>query len=184
MYDNERQLIFIHIARTGGTSVESAIAGSDWWQIDPETKHLSASQAYRQYGQDTWERCSRFTLIRNPYDRVVSMWFTKWWNFKAVELSFLEFVKQLKPHPHEKYNTLKYHEIIDRDDVDIIKFEGLVGNLNSYLSKSGLDKVTLPHVEKRSRDIKDYRGYYCEASYQLVTEIYKKDLSIFDYKFD
>ncbi|MCA9055782.1 MAG: hypothetical protein KDA75_18225, partial [Planctomycetaceae bacterium] len=68
MIDHQRKLLFIHIARTGGTSIEAALVGCDWWDIDPETKHLSASQAKQIYGDEIWSTYTKFAVVRNPWD--------------------------------------------------------------------------------------------------------------------
>ena len=71
-------LIFVHITRTGGTSIEVALAGQDWWQISPQTKHLSARQIRIQVGEEKWSDYFKFSIVRNPWDRVVSMFATGW----------------------------------------------------------------------------------------------------------
>ena len=77
MIDHRSKLIFIHIARTGGTSIEASLVGKDWWLVDPSSKHISAKQARDLYGKDIWEAYTKFSVVRNPWDRVVSMWATK-----------------------------------------------------------------------------------------------------------
>lgn len=45
--------------------------GTDWWNTDPASKHLVASQAkalYREY----WDDYFKFAIVRNPYTRVKS----------------------------------------------------------------------------------------------------------------
>jgi hypothetical protein len=74
MIDHNRKLIFIHIARTGGTSIETALVGKDWWFFDAQTKHISAKQARMFYGEELWKSYTKFSVIRNPWDRIISMW--------------------------------------------------------------------------------------------------------------
>jgi hypothetical protein len=44
MISHEHKCIFVHISRTGGSSIERTIFKKDWWLIDPATKHLTASK--------------------------------------------------------------------------------------------------------------------------------------------
>jgi hypothetical protein len=47
------------------------IAGDDWWNIQPQTKHLLASQARKIYS-DVWDRYYKFAFVRHPVDRMIS----------------------------------------------------------------------------------------------------------------
>lgn len=71
MISHKYRCIFIHIPRTAGTSIEHWIAGRDWWQIDPASKHLLASQAKRLYHR-YWDEYFKFSFVRNPWDRMIS----------------------------------------------------------------------------------------------------------------
>jgi len=71
MISHEHRCIFVHLPRCAGTSIERWIVGADWWQIEPATKHLIASQARRRYAQ-YWDDYFKFTIVRNPADRIVS----------------------------------------------------------------------------------------------------------------
>lgn len=187
MIDSQRKLLFIHIARTGGTSIETALVGSDWWQIDPATKHLSASQTRKHFGEDVWRSHTKFSVIRNPWDRLVSMWITGWWyaeqtNFRGRKPSRLyDFIKKLRPHPHEVYDSLYYHEILDERIDFLLRFENLQDDFQSMLQKIGVTPVTLPHVEKRERG--HYRDFYDPATKSLVEKLYRRDIKEFGYEF-
>src|ERR1700730_61148 len=112
MIDHRRKLLFIHIARTGGSSIEESLVQEDWWKIDPTTKHLSASQARRRYGEEVWRDYTTFAIVRHPWDRFVSMWTIGYWYDQDTYLkgvrpnSFHDFIYTVRPHPHEIYNTL------------------------------------------------------------------------------
>ena len=71
MISHKYKCIFVHLPRTAGTSIEQWIHGRDWWEVEPNTKHLIASQAKRQYA-DYWDEYFTFAFVRNPWDRVVS----------------------------------------------------------------------------------------------------------------
>jgi tetratricopeptide (TPR) repeat protein len=71
MISHELKCIFVHIPRCAGTSIEEWLVGKDWWQIDPPSKHLLASQAKALYAQH-WPHYFKFAIVRNPYTRFAS----------------------------------------------------------------------------------------------------------------
>ena len=78
-----KDLIFIHIPKTGGTTLNCAIHGSDW-QTEPDFyyRHISA-QTYRSNSgdifnplkQDKLEGHTLFTILRHPVDRLISEYY-------------------------------------------------------------------------------------------------------------
>ncbi|MEQ1739015.1 MAG: sulfotransferase family 2 domain-containing protein [Methyloglobulus sp.] len=187
MIDKARRLIFIHIARTGGTSVETALVGQDWWNIDPLTKHISASQTHQLYGEEIWGAFKKFSTVRNPWDRVVSMWATGWWTENNVPLedgkspTLREFVKKLQPHPNEKYNSLHYHNILDEKLDFILRYEHLQHDFSAMLKASNLPDIVLPHLEGRTHG--HYRTYFDDDTAAIIESLFKKDIQEYGYTF-
>jgi hypothetical protein len=72
MINHKYKFIFLHIPRTGGTSIEKALFGQDWWGVHPPSKHLTAHMAKQIYAP-YWQDYFKFTFVRNPWDRMVSM---------------------------------------------------------------------------------------------------------------
>lgn len=71
MIDHKHKCIFIHIARTGGSSIESMMVGNDYWNINPNEKHLPAEVAKKLYSP-YWHSYYKFSIVRNPFDRIRS----------------------------------------------------------------------------------------------------------------
>ena len=184
MIDHQRKLLFVHIARTGGTSIEAALVGCDWWEIDPDTKHLSASQMRRHYGDEFWDVYTKFTVIRNPWDRLVSMWATGWWHADGAtpeSVPFQEFLQSLRPHASEQYQSLHYHEVLDEPIDRVLRFERLASDFADLMRDCGDSTLTLPHRERRDR--RHYRDYFDDASREFVAEHFAEDITRFGYSF-
>lgn len=72
MISHPFRCIFIHIPRTAGSYIETRISGTNWWKVQPETKHILASQAKEIYSQ-YWDDYFKFSFVRNPWGRMVSL---------------------------------------------------------------------------------------------------------------
>src|SRR5262249_51651527 len=59
-------VIFIHIPKCGGTSITSLLYGNSPW-------HFSAQQV-RNINRDKFETCYRFSIVRNPWARLYSIY--------------------------------------------------------------------------------------------------------------
>lgn len=86
MICQERKIIFIHIPKTGGTSIEDMLwpqdrSMSDLWGGAKFNKyqtgglqHLTAVQIKQEIGSAMYNSCFVFSLVRNPVDRLVSQY--------------------------------------------------------------------------------------------------------------
>lgn len=182
---DDKKLAFIHIPRTGGSSIEVALAGQDWWLIDPDTKHLSVGMTRNLMGEEKWGTYFKFSIVRNPWDRVISMFATGWWEKETdseSSHSLRNFIARLSPHPHEKHGSLHYHEILDGAIDYIARFETLNQDFDYICHRLGATDMILPHCERTTRE--HYSNYYDEETAALVANVFKKDIELYRYSFE
>lgn len=164
----------LHPPRTGGSSV------ADSWSIASGTdgeyqSHRAPTPADFSYG-----------FVRNPWDRVVSMYH----NFaEAKGFSFEDFVRQeiagrdktvpfsFNPKPHDYYRPCAFWM---RGSTFTGRFENRDQHLE-ILAKI-LDRP-IPQLHRGESDRKPYTEYYNDETKALVAKDYEVDISLYGYRY-
>lgn len=66
----ERRVVFVHLPRTAGTSIEASLFGQDHF-----SQHHTAAELRTILGPAAYEDAFRFTFVRDPLDRFLSAFF-------------------------------------------------------------------------------------------------------------
>tara|TARA_Y100000992_G_C21268979_1_gene495567 strand:- start:1397 stop:1984 length:588 start_codon:yes stop_codon:yes gene_type:complete len=195
MISHNLKFIFIHIPKTSGNSLSLFL--KDF--IDNEIIHRSNNMGEKQgidiicekikkdikhkditYYKNTYgEKINdyfKFTIVRNPYDRMLSYYF---WskgknNQKFDRNEFINFIKS---------NTSFQHEYID-NTFHIIHFENIINELkNIECFKEIVDFNNYPTLNASSNSKRNYNEIYDKELKDLVFNKYKKDFELFGYKY-
>ena len=197
---DEHKLIFIHIPKNAGTSIESIFLTEEYRKKYPVKiieRHATIYDVKDKF-PEKYDLYIKFAVIRNPYERMVS-WYCyvkqivseynsrnmlypeKIVNWNYTFLNFLNEPEKLTEIATESvglktnYNKLfKLQNTWVDNSVRIIKYE----NLNEVFFK--LFKVNLPIKNKTIRD--NYLNYYDKETLDIVYNKYKKDFEIYKYK--
>ena len=200
MIDHVNKCIFVHIPRCGGSSMERFFVKKDWHGIEENTKHLIASHARELYS-DYWDDYFKFSFVRNPWSRMVSM--SRWGKFNGVKikdgkLDIRGYIKKLdngvEIDKRTSYSSCKMKKIISNaiymnilnEELDFIgKFENYNEDFIklSDLMKLKINKLPIIKNYDKSKNEKNYTEYYDDETRQLVAEKYAKDIEYFNYKF-
>ena len=180
--------IFIHINKTAGTSIGQAIGL-------PVKHHLMATEVMEQIGMDAWNQAFKFTVVRNPWDKVVSHYeYRRKKNKTEIasrDVPFSEWVfKTYGPNKDTFYynNPRSFQPQVewlkDTDGVVsmdyIIRFESINEGFEQVCDAIGLD-VELPHLNASKRV--DYRSYYNAETRAIVAQWFREDIQAFGYEF-
>lgn len=177
MISHKYKIIFIHIPRTGGTSIEKAF-DKNMWKNAPLEKHLSAKEARKKYGKKAWEDYFTFSFVRNPWDRVISLWKIKTY---GQDYCLYDFLLNYNPKDFE-YKSPYYEDILNLDLDFVGKFENLQEDFNKVCDKIGIKSIKLPHAGKSDR--KHYSHYYDGRTKSIISYLYRKDIRKFNYVFE
>jgi hypothetical protein len=180
MIVHDCKLIFIHINRTGGVSIESAFG-------QPKMDHSLPHDIIKKIGWKKWNEYFKFAIIRNPWDRMVSVycnrkrWYRKMPNFEEWLIQ-TQIRHQTKFQYDNEISQLKW--IVNKKGkilVDFIgRFERLKEDFQHVCEQIGIQKK-LPHKNQSRRSV--YQTYYSNSSRKLVEQKSKKEIEKFGYVF-
>ena len=176
MIIDKYKAIFIHIPKNAGTSIEEYF-GNESVRIQP-SKHADIHEIKSRF-KNSYNNYKKFTIIRNPYDKMVSWYFylkKNLGNYNVIE--FNDWIKDPSKfwHANDPISFLKpQYDWID-DTVEIIKFENLNKEINSFFNK----KINLPVTNKSNHN--NYLEYYNKQSLDIIYDRYKEDFKKFNYK--
>lgn len=230
---HQKKFIFIHIPKCAGSSVEkflmkntelclmkSGVMDTDeivknkfyiTGEVHGLERHLSALEIKSLIGSSTYDRYYKFTIVRNPYSRIVSFYeYVKGLknpdtnklqvNLVLNSKNFYEFVINSL---NEKKMTLffnQYQYVCDKNKKliidDYIKFEDLDTQWRplskKLLNESKLDQIRtlinpkrldLKKINSSHKKTRNYREYYDHELRDLVTDAVITDLELFKYNF-
>lgn len=197
------KLIFIHIPKTGGTSIEHAL-GMHGDNVDigirpylnqkknqqtlfgKGLQHLTAKAIHRRIGENKFSSYFKFSIVRNPYDRLVS--YAAWLKEdKDIELSrseFNEILDKSMSNLRYRYNFMlkpqyKFVYIKNKLITDQLfrfeQFEDGIKLLEKQLKRTIHIDLRMPSKHK------NYAYYFNKKNITLVRSIYKKDFEYFGY---
>lgn len=199
------RFIFLALQKTGSSSVELALRP---WRSTPWTawlmfryryftdkptgevfKHVSAAVAKDLVGQRMWQQSFTFAFVRNPWDRMVSLYHYHRsldgtpFQEKAGRMTFREWLLAGGTGSAKRSMT---DFMLDRDGRHIVdfvgRFESLEEDFAHVARELDLD-LQLPHVNRSRRDARSYREFYDDDTAALVGERHRRDIETFDYEF-
>jgi len=186
---DKQKIIFVHIRKTGGTSIERSFNHDA--DKKPSLKHCPIEYFKREHPKK-FKEYFKFTVVRNPWDWIVSRYFWSRYHQRLFDYSFEEFIDRI--HNGETLNknepwleeALKSQvsriSIGGKIDVDfIIRFENLQQDFDKACEIAGITKRKLPHEFKTKHT--HYSTYYTPKSKRMVEEKYHEDIVEFNYQF-
>jgi hypothetical protein len=213
MISHQHKCIFVEVPKTGSSSIR-AIIGSPpkphlnicqikynlqhyWTHYGGITNRLLASgylflpERWRsQSGEEKFNSYFKFGFVRNPWDRVVSLYLRKEGLQLRDKLTFEEFVAWIKYssstciHPVPHVNQLDW--LVDPHGnvaVDFIgRFENLQNDWATIAAKLGVTQE-LPHKNTNPGKGRHYTEYYAAETRAIIEDRFRVDIAHFGYEF-
>jgi hypothetical protein len=197
MINHKYKCIFLHIPRTGGTSIEALIAPEEIKHsivVDVNEKHYHCRQAKEKYAE-WWDYYFKFSFVRNPFDRVVSgLIYSDYFGIRFDGQLHFEEYKEKFGYPfvlEHDYRTGEniyrnnleegsvYHNFIGDEMNFIGRYENLEQDVNKIKEILGISGGLGHYVpSQRSK----YQDYFDETSKKEVINLYYHDFLRYGYK--
>jgi hypothetical protein len=199
--NNKLNLLFIHIPKTGGTSLEKYLSKKHNIPLNIKSLYSNHENGYKsvslqhqtyhsllkkktKFGID-FNNIQMISIVRNPYERIVSdLFFYKLINYKTTQIEvFIILQKYINSNEYDNHNIPQYSFLIDDNnkinkDITIFKTETLTDDLIKY----GFTDFNI-HKNVNINGNINYFDFLNEQSIKLINNFYKKDFKLFDYKF-
>jgi hypothetical protein len=193
---DEHRCIYVHIPKCAGNSVVQSLFGN------VSFGHGSLKRYQIMFGPGEFNRYFKFTVVRNPYDRLVSAFlFMKQGGMNEKDKRWAE--RNLKPYTDfdsfvkgwvNRSNIWKgLHFRPQHSFICLKKFQpgldfiGYLENLEAdfaFICQKLNINATLLEANRNPSRTKAYAEYYTAATRAIVAEAYADDLRVFGYNFD
>ncbi|MDZ7663578.1 sulfotransferase family 2 domain-containing protein [Thiohalophilus sp.] len=187
--------IFIHIPKAAGTSIIKSLAGRSLPRDHASWHHFLQVDKRRFY------HYSKFTFVRNPWDRAVSLY--NYLSNGGNQSSDLKFSQYFKEHriTFEKFvmeylNEYKIHEhillrpqylFVCDDDLNLkVDYLGYFENIDHDFSNIckilGVKmELTKQNSSGKNQDYKEF--YHSQELIERIEYLYLRDVELFNYSF-
>ena len=198
--NNDLNLLFIHIPKTGGTSLEKYLSEKYNIPLDSKSLYTTFKNGYKnvslqhqtyhnlfkkkkEFGIDFSNNLKMICIVRNPYERIVSdLFFYKLITVSTTQQEVFEILKKyIVSDNYDNHNIPQYLFLINNrkkinNDIVIFKTETLTDELIKY----GFTDFNIHKNVNKNENI-NYYNFLNNDSIKLINNFYKKDFKLFDY---
>lgn len=191
-----------HNRDENGDFLHQSMNAEEFIKLDlPNLQHVDAATIKSMVPDEAWNTYFKFSIARNPWDRIISDFFWKnrqdpaikprkrFYHYLGVPFNehgqlkelFNEFLKS-----DQWTNNDRFYVIDDKLCVDhAIRYERLSEDFAEVCKKLGLDNCTLPRLKAGlRRKNHHYSEYFDEESKAIVADLHKNDIRLLGYKFE
>lgn len=199
-----KPVFIVHIPKNGGTSLRQMLIAKHVDRLPAHGHHHTALEFQEQYGVE-FDRRYKISFVRNPWDRLVSIYYYYKHNWKQenhkrlsdiLPNSFEEYVMEnciddsnnpLGPAFYGHKKNQKYW-ICNQNGNLMIDFVGRFENYNQDIKLlfNNLDihgNVYIPHTRKSAKRDMNYRNHYNNKTKNIVGDYLIDDITYFNYDF-
>jgi hypothetical protein len=201
MISFQKRFLFIHIPKTAGNSIQSVLRDYSEDQLvalrkeqdgierfglgNPKykiRKHSTLREYRDTLGNEQFRKLYRFTCVRNPWDRMVSYYFTPTQSAESWDRKKFHGIIS-KVVSIADYLRLNENEEDPFANVDcIIRFENLADDFRTLCKQLKISPATLPQYNRSTRE--HYSRYYDRELREFVRTRFAAEIERFGYVFE
>jgi hypothetical protein len=177
IWNQEHNVLFIHVPKTAGTSMERQpfLGGG-------------GHQTIRDYSDV--DDVFKFAFVRNPWDRYVSAWFCQHGVDFSDRSGFNQYIRDEcsgdtypEKSVHAPHSLPQWHFLLDdagEIGVDFVgRFEMLKRDWEYVCARLSVS-AQLRHERRRAHW--PYREYYVPDTWEIIGRLYQRDVELFGYE--
>jgi hypothetical protein len=201
MISFQKRFLFVHVPKTAGNSIQSVLRDYSEDELvalrgeqdgverfglrNPKykvKKHSTLAEYRTALGEAEFGSLYKFTCVRNPWDRMVSYYFTPTQNaevwdrkkFRKIISSALSVADYLQFDKSEEdpFGNVDY----------VIRFENLADDFRAVCAALDISPTILPRYNRSNRE--HYSKYYDEELRELVRGRFAAEIERFGYTFE
>jgi len=197
LISHKLKCVFVHIAKTGGSSIEKVLKREDPDIIDMKHKirgrHMLLTDFKEVTGEDfeksPYSGYFKFCFVRNPWDRLLSGY------LMCVQFPLTSHEKFIGSHTFDEYITkslfkdtligIRQYDYVYEGGKKVVDFIGRFENMDEDFRKvAEILKIPggLAHINATIH--KHYSSYYNETTKGIVAKEFKGCIESFGYKFE
>lgn len=192
----DKSIMFVHVPKTGGTSINNVLRNRYTWNIPPGPPRPMHDPLFILEKFNDLTKFFVFAVVRNPFTRAYSYFkhYQKQNNSDATFEQFLDHVRRRRQSVLEHYDA----DTIKRDKTPFIvypqsfylfdsKGEMSIDKLYRYENMIELEQdfdISLPKINTGNYSKEDYYKAYDQTAINLVRHIYLEDFVNFGYSTD
>jgi len=200
MISFQKRFLFVHVPKTAGNSIQSVLRDYSEDELvalrreqdgverfglrNPRykiKKHSTLAEYREALGNEQFRNLYKFTCVRNPWDRMVSYYFTptqstETWDrkkFRRIISKAVSVADYLRLHvrDNDPFENINY----------IMRFENLANDFRTVCAALDISPTTLPQYNRSNRE--HYSKYYDDELRELVRERFAVEIERFSYVF-
>jgi hypothetical protein len=181
--DHDKEVVFIHIDKNAGTSVKSYL------DLEPPGGRTSHAFATSLVHPKTWEDYFTFTIVRNPFDRLLSRYFYhtntdyqgSYFNLfpELHDMTLEEYFYNFKNNGHMSPQICFISHALSDHPIDMVcRFENMPESIYRLSNELGIDRE-FPKKNPSPREVDDL---VCDEDLlEDIIQFFRADFDIFNY---